>query len=243
MGVGRMVQGSRLLVVHAALVGGLAALAVGAAPANGDAGPPVSTSSPSATGAPGLGKQLGTTSGGWSTSVTVTYQWLRCDAHFAGCTKIPGATAASYTVVDADVGHVLAASVTATNPSGSAAAISNGVGPVAATPPEPRHMPTIAGTKRLGQRVHVTADRWAHSPDTFNNRWLRCSDKGDTCVRITGTRLRCAAGSCTTVDVGTQWDYTLTAKDLGHRIRVRVSASNGAGRATAVSSPTPVVKR
>ena len=43
------------------------------------------------------------------------------------------------------------------------------------------------------------------------------------------------------VDTGAQWDYTLTVKDAGHRLRVRVTASNGAGRSTATSSPTRVV--
>jgi hypothetical protein len=201
-------------------------------------------STPSATGLAGLGKQLRTDSGSWSdTTATVTFQWLRCDAHFSGCTSIPGATAATYTLVAADVGHVLGASVTATNAAGSTTALSNGLGPVAAGAPAPRHKPSINGPKKVGQRVSVTADRWTHSPDTFTNRWLRCSAKGDACVRITGRQLRCAAGSCMRVDTGAQWDYTLTAKDVGHRLRVRVSASNGAGRSTAFSSPTRIVTK
>jgi hypothetical protein len=179
----------------------------------------------------------------WSTSATVTYQWLRCDAHFAGCTNIPRATASTYTAVAADAGHVLAASVTATNAVGSTVALSNGLGPVATKPPESKHKPSVKGTKKVGQRVYETADRWTQTPDTFTNRWLRCSAKGDACVRITGKRLRCAAGSCMRVDIGTQWDYRLTEKDVGHRLRVRVSASNGAGRATATSNPTGAVTR
>jgi hypothetical protein len=235
-----VVRRSWLLVVQVALV---SAFTHGATTASADTGPPVSTLSPSATGAPGPGKQLRTTSGSWGASATVTYQWLRCDAYFERCRKIPGATAATYTVVATDVGHVLAAGVTASNAAGTAVALSNGLGPVPAGPPASKHKPSITGTKRLGQRVHEASDRWTHSPDTFTNRWLRCSARGDGCVRITGQRLRCAAGSCLRVDVGSEWDYTLTAKDVGHRLRVRVSAANGAGRATAISSPTPIVKR
>jgi hypothetical protein len=190
-----------------------------------------------------VGKQLRATGGSWSTSATITYQWLRCDAYFAGCTAIPAASTATYTVVAADVGHVLGVSVTATSSAGSAVALSNGLGPVAAAPPAPRHKPSIRGTKKLGRRVWETADRWTRSPDTFANRWLRCSARGDACVRITGRRLRCAAGSCARVDAGSQWDYTLSETDVGHRLRVRVSASNGAGRATVLSPPTPIVKR
>jgi hypothetical protein len=190
-----------------------------------------------------VGKQLTTESGSWSTSVTVTYQWLRCDAYFAGCTNIPGATAATYTVVAADVGHVLGANVTATNAAGSAVALSNGLGPVAAGPPGLKHKPSIKGTKKVGQRVVETADRWTNFPDTFTNQWLRCSARGDACVRITGKRLRCAEGSCVRVDTGTEWDYKLTRKDVGHRMRVRVTASNGAGRATSTSIPTHIVEK
>jgi hypothetical protein len=168
---------------------------------------------------------------------------VRCDAHFVGCTNIPGAIAATYTVVADDVGHVLAASVRATNAAGTGVAVSNGLGPVAAGPPAPRHMPAITGTKRLGQRVHEAADKWTQSPDTFTNRWLRCSAKGNACVRIRGKQLRCAAGSCARIDVGAEWDYTLTARDVGHRLRVRVSAANGAGRVTVLSPATPVVTR
>ena len=238
-----MAKRSLLLVVQVALVGALAALALGAEAASGDTGPPLATLPPVASGPAGVGKQLTVSSGSWSTGATLTYQWLRCDAYFTGCTNIPGATAATYTLVGADVGHVLGASVTATNAAGSAAALSNGLGPVAAKPPELKHKPTIRGTKKLGQRVYETADRWTHTPETFTNRWLRCSAKGDACVRITGKGRRCAAGSCMRVDIGTQWDYTLTEKDVGHRLRVRVSAANGAGRASATSNATPLVTR
>lgn len=232
---------SRLVVL--ALVQVLAALALGTTTASGDTGFPVSTVPPIANGSPGVGKQLTTESGGWSTGATFAYQWVRCDAYFAGCTDIPGATAETYTVVADDVGHVLAARVTAANAAGSAAALSNGLGPVAALRPGLKHRPSIKGAKKVGQRVYETADRWTHSPDTFTIRWLRCSAEANACVRITGRRPRCANGSCVRVDIGTQWDYTLTRKDAGHRLRVRVTAWNGAGHATSTSNPTRIVKR
>jgi hypothetical protein len=100
---------------------------------------------------------------------------------------------------------------------------------------------SIKGTKRVGQRVYEAADRWTNAPDTFAIRWLRCSAKGNPCVRITGKRLRCAGGSCLRVNAGTEWDYRLTAKDVGHRLRVRVTAWNGAGHATSTSKPTRIV--
>lgn len=231
----------RWLVAQVGLAGILVALALGAAAARGNTGTPVSTVPPIAQGSPGVGKQLTTDSGSWSADATFAYQWLRCDAHFEGCAEIPGATAAIYSVVAADLGHVLAASVTATNGSGSAAALSNALGPATARPPALTHRPSIKGTKKAGARVYEAADRWTHAPDTFAIRWLRCSATGKACVRITGKRVRCASGSCRRVDVGKQWDYTVTARDVGHRLRVRVDAWNGAGHATSASRATRVV--
>lgn len=119
-----------LVIGSGALVGGLAALAFGVAAArSGTTGPPVSTGSPTASGMPGVGKTVRTTNGSWSTSATFTYQWLRCVKGYRGCanlpgaptyTVIPGATAATYRLVAADVGHVVEARVTATNAAGSA---------------------------------------------------------------------------------------------------------------------------
>jgi hypothetical protein len=155
----------------------------------------------------------------------------------------PGATEATYTVVSDDVGHVLAARVTATNAAGSAVALSNDLGPAAGRPPGLKQRPSIEGTKKVGERVYEAADRWTRSPDTFTIRWLRCSPAGTACVPITGKRLRCAGGSCLRVDIGTQWDYRLTEQDVGHRLRVRVGASNGAGRITSASKATRIVTK
>lgn len=231
----------RRLFVQTGLLGILAALALGAPTARGETGPPVSTLPPIAHGHTGVGRQLVTDSGSWSSDATVAYQWLRCGSHVDDCVDIPGATEETYTVAAADVGHVLAARVTATNAAGSAIAVSNALGPVTGRPPGLKHRPAIKGTKKVGQRVLEAADRWTHSPDTFTIRWLRCSATGKACRRITGKRLRCASGSCLRVDVGTQWDYTLTKKDVGHRLRVRIDAWNGAGHAVATSKPTRVV--
>jgi predicted actin-binding protein len=231
------------LVVQVGLVVVPAVLALGATTASGDNGAPVSTVPPIAHGSPGVGKQLMTDSGSWSRDATVTYQWLRCNAYFADCTSIPGATTATYIVAPADVGHVLAARVTATGAAGSATALSNALGPAAARPPGLKHRPVIKGTKVVGQRLYETADRWTHSPSTFAVQWLRCSAGGTGCVRITAKLLRCADGSCSRVNSGTEWDYMLTAKDAGHCLRVRVGAWNGAGHITATSKATGIVTK
>ena len=227
----------------------LAALVCGATAARGDAtGPPVSTDLPTVSGLPAVGKTLRTTSGSWSTSATFTYQWLRCGKGFRGCTAddpstytvIVGATAATYKLVDADVGHVVLARVTATNAAGSASVFSSGDGPVEAKPPEAKEKPWIRGAKRVGQRIYVTGPGWTHSPYMFTYQWLRCSAEGNDCVRITGKHRPCS--SCLPAPVGTDSEYKLTKKDVGHRLRIRADAWNGAGRGTSTSNPTPIIK-
>lgn len=228
-------------MIGSALVGVLAALGLEAATSSGDTGPPVMTAAPMVSGSPGLGKTLTTDEGSWSTSTTFAYQWLRCDENYAGCTNISGAKATTYDTVADDVGHVLGTLVTATNAEGSATALSTGAGPIEAQPPATTHAPRVKGPQKVGRRVYETGDRWARSPYVFSAQWLRCSAEGKACVRIAGKRMRCWHGSCIRVSVGRQWDYLLTHKDAGHRIRVRVAASNGVGRTVSTSAPTRVI--
>jgi hypothetical protein len=242
-----------LVMGGGALLGVVAVLALGAASASGDTtGPPVSTVEPIVTGSPGVGKTLTTTNGTWSTSATFTYEWLRCVKGYKGCvnlpgevtyTVIPGATAATYTPVAADVGHVLVARVTASNAAGSASVLSSGEGPVEAKPPGAREKPWIRGTKKVGQRIYVTGPGWTRSPYMFRYQWLRCSADGSACVPITGKREQCYSGSCVRVSIGTDSEYTLTRKDVSHRIRIRAAAWNGAGRGTSTSNPTRIIKK
>lgn len=243
---------SWLAIGSGPLVGVLAALALGVAAASGDTtGPPVSTVSPTMTGSPGVGKTLRTTDGSWSTSATFTYQWLRCVKGYTGCADlpgrvtyavIPGATTAAYIPVVADAGHVLVARVTATNAAGSASAVSQGEGPVEARPPGVKHKPWVRGTKKVGQIIYESGTAWTRSPYVFRDQWLRCSADANVCVRITGEQKQCTNGSCIRIKIGVGPDYTLTKKDVGHRIRLRVAAWNGDGRATSTSNPTRIIR-
>lgn len=246
-----MARRTWLVIGSGSLFGVVAVLALGVAAAGGDTtGPPVSMVGPVVKGPPGVGKTLTTTNGTWSTSATFTYQWLRCAKGYKGCanlpgevtyTVIPGATASTYVPVAADVGHVLVARVTATNPAGSTTVDSSGNGPVEAKPPGPKETPWIRGTKKVGQTLSVLGPGWTRSPYMFRYQWLRCSADGNECVRIIGKQKQC--GSCIRIKIGVQPDYTLTKKDLGHRIRIRATAWNGAGRGTSTSNPTRVIKK
>ena len=97
----------------------------------------------------------------------------------------------------------------------------------AATPPSNTSPPTVSGTVQKGQQLHAEPGSWSGStPIGFAYRWQRCNAGG---------------GSCSNIGGATHRDYTLGSADVGHTVRVVVTASNSAGSATAASSPTAVV--
>jgi hypothetical protein len=117
----------------AAIVAGLVAaltlfagsgLAVGSAAQANYA--PQNTAAPTIGGTPQVGQTLTASNGTWSSDTTPTfsYQWQRCDGGGANCTAISASTAQTYVVQTADASATLRVVVTATNPTGSAAATS-----------------------------------------------------------------------------------------------------------------------
>ena len=98
-----------------------------------------------------------------------------------------------------------------------------------ATAPGNTALPTIAGTARQGQTLVTSTGTWSGTtPMTFRFQWRRCNSGGKGCTNIAGA---------------TSADYLLTASDVGQRIRVIVTAANGAGSASATSEPTAKVTR
>jgi hypothetical protein len=174
---------------------------------------------------------LTATNGVWKGTppLSFTRQWLRCDTAGANCTNIGGATGSSYTLASADVGKRIRVQVTASNAqSPGVAATSAATALVGGTAPIDEDAPTIAGTTRPGQTLTAGNGTWSGTvPMTFARQWRRCDADGLNCVDIVGA----TAGT-----------YVLAAADLGHRIRVRVTATNAAGsRAADSAARGPVV--
>jgi hypothetical protein len=83
--------------------------------------PPTNTAPPTISGTAAVGSVLTGSDGTWSASPapTFTYQWRRCDTGGANCGDIAGATANTYTLVQADAGSTIRLRVTAANTGGS----------------------------------------------------------------------------------------------------------------------------
>lgn len=92
--------------------------------------------------------------------------------------------------------------------------------------PSPKTPPTISGTAEVGLTLVATRGAWNGKPTSFSFQWNRCDATGAACVGI---------GSATAKI------YTPTTADIGHTLRVAVTAKNGSGSATASSAPTVVI--
>jgi hypothetical protein len=187
---------------------------------------PNSTAAPVLSGPAGVGKRLSTTDGSWNTSATFAYQWQRCAAGGGSCIPIAGATAATYALAGADAGHTLDAIVTATNVAGTASSTSAASHQVVAVP-RSRNAPRISGKAAVGHRLAAGRGRWTWTPTKFRYQWLRCSASGGRCVAI---------------KKASRATDRVAKKDAGHRLRLRVTATNAAGGRSASSRATARVR-
>ena len=91
-------------------------------------------------------------------------------------------------------------------------------------------LPAISGTaeRRRDADRRATARGTGTAPITYAYQWRRCDSDGANCADIAG-----ATGST----------YDLVAADVGHAMRVRVTATNAAGSVTADSRPTARSRR
>ena len=86
--------------------------------------------------------------------------------------------------------------------------------------------PTIAGTAAQGQVLGASSGSWTEAPTSYAYRWQDCNALGEACTDATGA---------------TASSYTLAVGDVGHTMRVVVTASNASGSTAARSLPSAVV--
>ena len=181
---------------------------------------PVNHAPPSILGRAIDGALLSAATGVWGGTPPLTfgYQWERCTSN--SCEPISGANGATYLVSSSDVAYRLGLLVTASNSAGSATAEADATGIVSPAPPANVMPPKIMGTPYLGAELSVDEGQWSGTePFTYAYRWQRCRQ-----------------GSC--ADIEGETTHTVTRDDLRSSFVVVVTATNGAGSATAASAPS-----
>ena len=94
--------------------------------------------------------------------------------------------------------------------------------------PSPREGsgPTIEGSPRVANTLTANPGQWSGDNVTFSYQWMRCDADG---------------GACGDIGTGTEQSYTVSSRDAGSRLRVRVVGTNDQGFAEATSAPTPAI--
>lgn len=92
--------------------------------------------------------------------------------------------------------------------------------------------PSILGTPVLGKTLTATKGTWSGVPTAFVYRWLRCP--ADAVAAATPS-------NCSAISGAINSTYKLLSADVGLRIRVRVTASNADGKASAYAGATSII--
>jgi hypothetical protein len=88
-------------------------------------------------------------------------------------------------------------------------------------------LPTVEGTAAVDQTLTAKNGSWSYqSTPSYSYQWLRCATNGGSCVNISG-----ATGTT----------YKVTSDDVGHTLRIDVTAKNSEGSTRAASNPTATV--
>jgi hypothetical protein len=91
--------------------------------------------------------------------------------------------------------------------------------------------PSISGDATVGSTLTATQGSWSNSPTSFSYQWVRCGADGGLPD----------GSNCAVIGGATTQAYIIATADNGSRLRVRVTASNADGSATAASNATAQV--
>ncbi|HEY2181653.1 MAG TPA: hypothetical protein VGH09_08290, partial [Solirubrobacteraceae bacterium] len=94
-------------------------------------------------------------------------------------------------------------------------------------PPVNTVAPSITGTPKDEQRLKAVKGVWTGQPTIhYSYAWSRCNQSGEACEAIASAA---------------RASYHATHADVGHTLRVKVTATNELGKSSEVSEPTAVV--
>jgi len=114
-------------------------------------------------------------------------------------------------------------------PGGSVAGNGHGGGAAKAprkSAPIASSAPTISGSAVAGNTLTASTGSWSGPVSSYVYQWLRCDSSGNACSSIGGT---------------TSSSYVIVTVDVGHMLRVSVTASNRYGSGIVTSASTSVV--
>ena len=190
------------------------------------------TGAPTISGAPRVGETLTAGTSGIEdedglTGVSFSYQWLVRDG--GADTEIPGATASTYTLSDADGGKTFRVRVTFTDDGGNEETLTSHA--VAAAPQSANTpaagLPAISGTVQVGETL--TADTSGITDEdgldyaVFSHQWIASDGSADSDIQD-------ATGST----------YTLAVGDEGKTIKVKVTFTDDGGSEETLTSAATV---
>jgi hypothetical protein len=93
-------------------------------------------------------------------------------------------------------------------------------------PPASTSPPVLSGLAQAGQTLSTSNGTWSGSPTTFAYQWSRCDTSGVNCLPIGGA---------------TGQSYPVGTLDVGSRLLATVTAANGTGTTSAMTTPSAVV--
>jgi hypothetical protein len=195
-----------------------------ALPASATAPAPASSAPPQISGTAQIAVPLSASVGTWLNAPTsYSYQWLLCDTYGNSCGAIGGATSSTYVPVNEDYQETLRVEVTASNAGGKSTATSAQTTLVQIAAPIDFGLPSVSGIDGQGQLLSALDGIWNYDPTGFSFQWQQCSPTG------TG---------CSNIQSATDGNYVPQSGDVGHELRVIVTASNAGGSTQALSTPT-----
>jgi hypothetical protein len=212
-----------------AFVISLTALSVGAA-----TGPPQSTTRPTITGTPVVGKVLTGHNGTWTGTAPIAfkYQWARCSSTGMGCVNISeAAQSQTYVLTTDDLGHRLKIQVTATNSAGTNNRDSLPTAVIRSAPanaPVNTARPAVSGSAVEGNTLTASNGTWnGATPITYAYQWQRCDATGALCHNISDARSQ---------------TYSPSSLDVGNTLRAVVTATNSVTSSASISHQTAAIR-
>ena len=172
---------------------------------------------------------LSASTGTWDSylSVSVGYEWRRCDASGKHCASIEGAEGASYEIASADIGATLRVAAIADNGPTRRIAVSHPTGVIKQAKPSNISPPLISGEAVDEEVLSSDEGAWQGSGMSFGYQWQRCDAAGENCTNI-------KVGASESI-------FTLSPTDIGSTVRVEVTATNDAGSASQASAVSKAV--